>query len=135
MPGRDVGHAGGGEKFENAMVPSTGGRLARRRCVRNAIAGVSVRIVMAGVGLRSLASSSRTHIGIRVTPPDRSRRRRSRREVSVEPVAHEAHDERILFREHEVVDAGDQVQVSGLARAHEQVDRLLGRGDGVVRGV
>src|SRR5882757_4480212 len=48
-----------------------------------------------------------------------------RREVLVQPVAHEIHDQRVAFREHEMIDVGDQVEVGRFPRALEQIDRLL----------
>src|SRR6266508_5518874 len=56
-----------------------------------------------------------------------------RGKVFVEPVAHEVHDQGVAFREHEMVDVGDQVEIGRLARALEKLDRLLGRRHGVVR--
>src|SRR5690242_21871793 len=49
------------------------------------------------------------------------------REVFVEPVAHEVHDQGVALGEHEMIDVGDEVQVGRLSRAGEQLDRLLGR--------
>src|SRR5690242_6384484 len=57
------------------------------------------------------------------------------REVLVEPVANEIHDQGIALGEHEMIDVGDQVEVGRLSRALEQLDRLLCRSHRVARRV
>src|SRR5262245_23098137 len=56
------------------------------------------------------------------------------RKVLVQPVAEEVDDQGIAFREHEMIHVGHQVQVGRLAGTGEEIERLLGGGDGVVRG-
>src|SRR5882672_2363604 len=41
-----------------------------------------------------------------------------------EPIAHEIDHQRIPFREHEMVDVGDEMEIGRLARALEELDRL-----------
>src|SRR5262245_3198197 len=58
--------------------------------------------------------------------------RRSGREIVAEPATKQVPDAGIAFTEHEMVGIADEMQLGGLAGALEQLDRLLGRGDGVV---
>src|SRR6266853_4359208 len=56
-----------------------------------------------------------------------------RGEVFVEPVAYEVDHQRVLFREHEMVDVGDEMEIGWLSGALEKLYRLLGRRHRVVR--
>src|SRR5882762_2193016 len=56
-----------------------------------------------------------------------------RGKVFVEPVAHKVDHQRVLFREHEMVDVGDEMEIGRFSGALEKLDRLLGRRHRIVR--
>src|SRR5881397_2449498 len=56
-----------------------------------------------------------------------------RRKVFVEPIAHQVDHQRVPFREHEMIDVGDEVEIGRLSRALEELDRLFGRRHRIVR--
>src|SRR5580692_125946 len=58
-----------------------------------------------------------------------------RGEISVEPAAHHGPDPRRFFREQEVIEAGEQMQLARLAGALEHFHRLLGRRHRILGGV
>src|SRR5262245_14155730 len=60
---------------------------------------------------------------------------RGGREIVAEPATQQIPDAGVAFAEHEMVGVADEVQLGGLPGALEQLDRLLGRGDGVIGGV
>src|SRR5215475_2879427 len=55
------------------------------------------------------------------------------RKVLAQPIAHNAPHPGVVLPEQEVVDLAEQMQLGGLLGVLEQLDRLLGRGDGIVR--
>src|SRR5258708_1754128 len=57
------------------------------------------------------------------------------REVLLQPVVQQVEHALVALAPEEVIDAGDQVQLGRLAGVAEQLDRLLGRRDGVLRRV
>src|ERR1041384_6013198 len=57
----------------------------------------------------------------------------SRGKVLVEPIAHEIRHQRVSLCKHEMIDVGYEVEVGRLARALEELYRLLGRRHRVVR--
>src|SRR5262249_52952221 len=63
------------------------------------------------------------------------RRHCGRREIVGEPAAQQIPDAGIAFAEHEMIGIADEVQLSRLSGALEQLDRLLGRRDRIVGGV
>src|SRR5882672_6178492 len=56
-----------------------------------------------------------------------------RGKVFGQPIAHQVDHQRVPFREHEMVDVGDEMEISRLSGALEKLDRLLGRRHRVVR--
>src|SRR5882672_11444734 len=45
-----------------------------------------------------------------------------RGKIFVEPIAHQVHHQRVPFREHEMIDVGDEMEIGRLARALEKLD-------------
>src|SRR5262249_10288670 len=57
------------------------------------------------------------------------------RKIAIEPAAQEIPDARVALAEHEMIGAADEMQLGRLPGALEQLDRLLGGGDGIVGGM
>src|SRR5690242_4623411 len=82
---------------------------------------------------RKLSASTAVRTKAPLTARSRSVRLYSCRKVLAKPIAHNAPHPGVVLPEQEVVDLAEQMQLGRLVGMLEQLDRLLGRGNGIIR--